>query len=249
MDRRRGALGRCRLGLWAVLAVLPVLAGCDQREGQQAAAAPAAAAVEAPAVEGQAEAAEGAPAAVEEEAEERDARWAVPMDEPGLPNLHKVADGLYRSAQPTAEGMKRAKELGIKTVVNLRSLHSDRDEIGETALAYEHIRMKAWHPEDEDVVRFLQIALDPARQPVLVHCQHGADRTGTICAAYRVAVEGWSVEDAVEEMTEGGYGFHDIWQGTLPVYLRALNFGDIRRRVGLSEEEPAEQTGDEKDAE
>ena len=35
----------------------------------------------------------------------RPEKWAVPMTLAGVPNLHKVEDGLYRSAQPTAEGM------------------------------------------------------------------------------------------------------------------------------------------------
>jgi hypothetical protein len=53
--------------------------------------------------------------------------------------------------------------MGIKTVVNLRSFHSDRNEIGETALVYEHIYMKAWHAEDKALVRFLQTVTDPVR--------------------------------------------------------------------------------------
>jgi protein tyrosine/serine phosphatase len=47
-----------------------------------------------------------------------------------------------------------------------------------TAFHYEQIPMEAWRPEQEDVVRFLRIVTDPKRVPVLVHCQHGADRTG-----------------------------------------------------------------------
>ena len=36
----------------------------------------------------------------------RSEKWAVPMTLAGVPNLHKVADGLYRSAHPPrAEGM------------------------------------------------------------------------------------------------------------------------------------------------
>ena len=42
----------------------------------------------------------------------------------------------------------------------------------------------------KDVVRFLKIVTDPESGSVLVHCLHGADRTGTMCALYRVAVEG-----------------------------------------------------------
>jgi protein tyrosine phosphatase (PTP) superfamily phosphohydrolase (DUF442 family) len=249
--RRPGLLA----ALCAVFVLLPALTSCEEREADaEAPRTPAPREAETPAVPEPVPSAEVEPAsaaapAAQEEGAGRDPRWAVPLEEPGLPNLHKVTDGLYRSAQPTAEGMQRAREMGIETVVNLRSFHSDRDEIGETGLAYEHIYMKAWHPEDEEVVRFLQIATDPDRQPVLVHCQHGADRTGTMCAAYRIAVEGWAVEDAVEEMTEGGYGFHDVWEGTLLDYLRELHYEEIRRRTGLTEDEPPAETKEETDAE
>jgi len=161
-------------------------------------------------------------------------KWAERIELPGLPNLHKVSDDLYRGAQPTAEGMKQLEKLGVKTVVNLRSFHSDRDEIKGTGLAYEHISMTPLSIEDEYVVRFLRIATDSSRAPVFVHCQYGADRTGTMCAIYRIAVQGWSKDKAVEEMTEGGFGFHSIWQN-LPDYIRKLDFEEIKRSSGLEE--------------
>jgi len=167
----------------------------------------------------------------------RPAEWAQPIQLDGAPNLHKVSDQLYRSAQPTAEGMRNLKEMGIETVVNLRSFHSDRNEIGNTGLAYEHIFMKAWHPEYKEVVLFLQIVSNPKRTPVLVHCQHGADRTGTMTAIYRIAVQGWSKEDALREMTEGGFGFHDIWVNLVP-WIDSLDFAAIRRDAGLEEPPP-----------
>jgi protein tyrosine/serine phosphatase len=140
----------------------------------------------------------------------RPAHWAKPIQEGGVPNLHKVSETLYRGAQPSAEGMKTLKAVGIETVINLRSFHSDRDDIRGTGLTYEHISMKAWHPEEEDAVRFLQIITNPKCSPVLVHCQHGADRTGTMCAVYRIAMQGWSKEEALKEMVQGGFGFHRI---------------------------------------
>lgn len=167
----------------------------------------------------------------------RPANWAEPITLDGVPNLHKFSDVLYRSAQPTAEGMKNLKEkLGINTIVNLRSFNSDRDELGQTGLGYEHITMKTWHPEKKEVVRFLQIVTDPKRQPVLVHCQHGADRTGTMCALYRIAVEGWSKDDAIREMREGGYGFHEVWSN-LPKWIDSLDIEKIKRDAGMENEE------------
>ncbi len=163
----------------------------------------------------------------------RPPEWAQHIELEGVPNLHRIADGIYRSAQPTAMGMSRLKGMGIETIVNLRSFHSDRDEIGDLGLAYEHIYMKAWHPEEKEVVRFLQIVNNYRRLPVLFHCQHGADRTGTMCALYRVAVQGWSKEAAIREMTDGGYGFHGIWQNLIK-WINSLEIDAIKKRAGLS---------------
>ena len=88
-------------------------------------------------------------------------------DIPGLPNFAKVSDGLYRGAQPTAEGFDRLKKMGVKTVVNLRSFSSDRSELKGTGLRYAHIYCKAWHPEDEDTLEFLKIAKRPRQPPRL----------------------------------------------------------------------------------
>lgn len=163
----------------------------------------------------------------------RPADWAEPIKLVGAPNLHKVSEDLYRSAQPTKKGMANLKAMGIETIVNLRSFHSDRDEIGETGLAYEHIYVKTWHPEKKEIVRFLQIVSNPRRTPVLVHCQHGADRTGTMCVVYRVLIQGWSLDDALKEMKEGGYGFHGIWVNLEP-WIRKLDLEAISERAGLS---------------
>jgi protein tyrosine phosphatase (PTP) superfamily phosphohydrolase (DUF442 family) len=166
-------------------------------------------------------------------APERHERWARPLAKPGLPNLYRVSDVYLRGAQPSAEGMRELARMKVKTVVNLRAINSDRDEIGDAALAYEHISFKAWHAEDEDVLRFLRIVTDPERQPVFVHCQHGADRTGMMTAIYRIVVEGWSKDDAISEMTQGGYGFHAIWKD-LVEYVRDLDVERLRKEAGLS---------------
>ena len=168
----------------------------------------------------------------------RPAQWATPVERPGLPNLHMVSEGLYRGAQPTAEGFRELQAMGVRTVLNLRSGHSDLEMVRGSdpfsgGLGYASIPMHAWHPEEEDIVEFLQVVTDPARAPVFVHCEHGADRTGTACAAYRVAVQGWAVDQAVDEMVNGGFGFHAIWRERLSGYLRKLDFEEIKRKAGI----------------
>ena len=165
----------------------------------------------------------------------RPAHWAVPIERPGLPNFHEVSDDLYRGAQPEPDGLRQLSTLGIRTIVNLRHLHSDRDEIAVANLTgrigYERIAMTAWDPDDEKVARFLRIVTDPSRTPVFVHCQHGADRTGMMVAMYRVVVQGWSKADAIDEMRRGGFGFHPIWRG-LPEYVREAKVDALRDSLG-----------------
>lgn len=159
-------------------------------------------------------------------------QWAARIEKPGLPNFHKVTDTLYRGAQPSREGMRQLKQLGVKTVVNLRAFHSDRDEIGDTGLAREHIHFNTWHAEDKEVVRFLKIVTNTNNAPVFVHCMHGADRTGMMCAIYRVAVYGWTKDQAIEEMTQGDFGFHKEWQNLI-LYIRELDIEKLKKPAVL----------------
>jgi len=158
--------------------------------------------------------------------------WAAEINLPGVPNFHKVSDNLYRGAQPTKEGFRQLKKAGIKTVVNLRSIHSDRSKIKDVNLNYHHISMTAWHPEEKDVVEFLKITADPNFAPVFVHCQRGADRTGMMCAIYRVAVQDWTKDEAIEEMTKGGFGFYSMWQKLID-YIRTLDVEKIKHKAGI----------------
>jgi len=144
-------------------------------------------------------------------------------DIPGLPNFAKVSDQLYRGAQPTAEGFAALKAMGIKTVVNLRALHSDRKLLEGQGLQYVHISFKPWNPEEEDFVKFLHVVINPDYQPVFVHCQHGADRTGIMVALYRVAELGWEPGRALEELPN--FGFHEIWDDLREHFLEL----DIRK--------------------
>jgi protein tyrosine/serine phosphatase len=61
----------------------------------------------------------------------------------------------------------------------------------------------------EMVRKAVALMADPANQPVFVHCRQGRDRTGVVVAVYRMEIDGWSREEAEEEMQ--AYGFHDVW--------------------------------------
>ncbi len=120
-----------------------------------------------------------------------------------------MSTGLWRSAQPTAAGFAELKRRGVKTIVNLRSVHSDRELLTGTGLQYVEIPCQAWHPEQADVLKFLKIVADPRNQPVLLHCQHGADRTGLMIAAYRMVEDHWTAAEAIKELPN--FHFHPMF--------------------------------------
>lgn len=161
----------------------------------------------------------------------REARWAQPLQAKGLDNFFKISGGLYRGQQPTDEGLASLQAMGVKTVVNLRVWHhAEKKEAQRLGMKYVEIDFNPARPEMEDVVAFLRAAADPANQPVFVHCQHGSDRTGTMVAAYRIYVDGWRPDQALEEMIRGGFGFHEEWVN-LAEFVRRLDAGELRRLV------------------
>jgi protein tyrosine/serine phosphatase len=164
----------------------------------------------------------------------RPAAWAVRVERPGLPNLFQISDDIYRGAQPTAEGVPALQALHIKTVINLCAGRSDADLLRGSGIDNVDIGMNAWHARDEDVVKFLQTVTDKNLQPVFIHCQHGSDRTGMMCAIYRVAVCGWTKEAAIDEMTHGGFGFHTIWQNLVD-YVQDADIEHLKTRAGIGD--------------
>ncbi len=137
---------------------------------------------------------------------------------------------LYRGAQPEKEGFGELEKMGIKTVICFRNWHDDKKYIKGTKLSYVPIPMNTWKPTEEDVVKFLKTVTDKNAQPVLVHCLHGADRTGTMTAIYRVVVEGWTKEDAIKEMKQGGFGYHEVWK-MLPKFIKELDTEKIKKQL------------------
>jgi protein tyrosine/serine phosphatase len=133
-----------------------------------------------------------------------------------LPRFHQVSERLYRGAQPRAGGLRRLRELGIDTIVNLRGTgeltRAEEAEARELRLNYFNVPLPNWgRPQDDRVRRILLIIAAPQNGRIFVHCKDGVDRTGTIVALHRVAHEGWSSHDAVAEAELRGMRRIQFW--------------------------------------
>ncbi len=137
---------------------------------------------------------------------------AVPSEN-GIVNFHTVHKFLFRSGALNANDMSTLAALQVKTILSLEDYHGDqavadaeRDEAAAKGLDFEWQPLSPSGPPSlSDLDAALAVLSDPARQPVLVHCKHGADRTGLVIAAYRIRFDHWSVAKARTELRSMGH--------------------------------------------
>ena len=133
-----------------------------------------------------------------------------------LPNLFKINENLYRGGQPTEAGIDELKRLGIRTVINLRSeterTRKEEDRVRSAGLRFLNIPLNNWlGPKDDTIDRIVAALNRSDNHPVFVHCNRGADRTGTVIAVYRMTFDGWTADQANNEAEQFGFGWWQIW--------------------------------------
>lgn len=166
------------------------------------------------------------------EVQARKAEWAVPIAT--KQNLFQVAPHFYRSARLQADSAETLKKLGIRTVVSLRAFHSDQTFLENSGIRRIRIPIYTWDIDDKEVIAALRAIREAeAEGPVLLHCLHGADRTGLVTAMYRMVYQGWSREAALDELQHGSYGYHAIWKN-IPLYLNTVDIEHIKRELQVA---------------
>jgi tyrosine-protein phosphatase SIW14 len=131
------------------------------------------------------------------------------LDKKNLPNFAIVEPGILRGAAPTAEGLKKLKEQGVKTIIDLRIEKKGQaeEEAAVKALGLNRVRipMGAEAPTQKQVAQFLALLKKAKGEPVFVHCQHGADRTGAMVGIWRVTHNNWGFSQTYAEMRKFGF--------------------------------------------
>jgi protein tyrosine phosphatase (PTP) superfamily phosphohydrolase (DUF442 family) len=127
-----------------------------------------------------------------------------------LPLFQRVDENYVRGSQPLRGGIGTLARLGVKTLVDLRSIYDHTDDVRAVAeiagLGYEWVPMSVWDPPtDEEANQFLSLVTESAKGPFFVFCADGLNRTGEMTAIYRVAHSNWSAERALDEADELGF--------------------------------------------
>ncbi|PZM80904.1 MAG: hypothetical protein DKT66_16845 [Candidatus Melainabacteria bacterium] len=119
-------------------------------------------------------------------------------------NFEQVSPALMRGGAPSAQALKELKAAGVKTIVNLRgeggASKKEERNAKEIGLDYYNIPMGYTEPSLAKVSSVLDIMRDPAKQPVYLHCMHGADRTGMMVGINRILSDGWQFDKVYSEM-------------------------------------------------
>ena len=128
------------------------------------------------------------------------------LQEKGIPNFGQVTPTLYRGGLLDPTGIKALKKLGINVIIDTHANDETEEKIVE-GLGMKYVAIP-WHcprPHDKVFAEFLQVLHENKGKKVFVHCRLGADRTGMMVAAYRMAEEDWTADEAMNEMKSFGF--------------------------------------------
>jgi tyrosine-protein phosphatase SIW14 len=144
----------------------------------------------------------------------------------GLPNGGRISESLYRGAQPRPEGMQQLRNLGITTIVDLRGEDAqtsrwEQQRAEALGIHFVMIPVSGWAaPSNQQVVQFLSLFRNNPKEKVFIHCRLGEDRTGVFVAAYRMAFDRWSAQQAINEMYF--FGFNGLWHSSMKSFVRSF---------------------------
>lgn len=128
------------------------------------------------------------------------------LKEKGVSNFGEVTPNLYRGGLLNITGLKALAKMGITIVVDTHANDSSEEKAASN-LGMQYVAIP-WHcpwPKDQVFAKFLKLLRENKGKKVFVHCRLGDDRTGMMVAAYRMAEEGWTAEEAMNEMRSFGF--------------------------------------------
>jgi protein tyrosine/serine phosphatase len=133
-----------------------------------------------------------------------------------IARFFQVDDRLFRGAQPDLAGFKYLRDLGVRTIINLREAKdaerlNEREMVESLGMKYVNIPVKdgnfftrSRRIPLEAIRSFFQVVDASDSGLVFVHCHRGADRTGAIVSFYRIARQNWDSVRAYAEARQIG---------------------------------------------
>ena len=121
-------------------------------------------------------------------------------------NQHSVADGVWRSNQPSPQRIFSLAKIGIKTIVNLRGPRNDgawqleAEACTKSGIDLLDFTVRSRAAPPKDMIYEARDLFATLKTPALIHCKSGADRAGLMSALYLLIHEGLSVRKAMGQL-------------------------------------------------
>lgn len=126
------------------------------------------------------------------------------------PNAATYDNKVYFAGQPGEDALKRFGELGVKTVVNLRTDQEmstlgfdEKAAVENDGMNYVHVPMGFGFPDAPELQKVMDALDTAAAAPVLLHCG-SASRSGAVWALYEGLHGNLPADDAVAEGKNAG---------------------------------------------
>ena len=123
-------------------------------------------------------------------------------------NLHRISDEMYRANQPSPEHIDGyAKELGLKTIINLRGASPkgyyllEKEACERNGIQLVDFQMFSRDAPPQESVLAAKELFDSIAYPALMHCKSGADRAGVMAVLYQHFRKGLPIEQAAEQLS------------------------------------------------
>ncbi len=115
--------------------------------------------------------------------------------QPAPPHRHPVSQRAAHAAGLPAISRSSASAPSSTCAI----FNDDEDEArGHRLCTLHRVKILTWRAGDDHVVEGHAHCCDRRRTvPFLIHCQHGADRTGLMSAMYRMLEENWTAQEAL----------------------------------------------------
>jgi len=130
---------------------------------------------------------------------------------PITPYTYQVSDLVIRGQRPNQGKLANLAARRCGATINLCAEMDDGDHPTiaraglDGVLRTHHVPITDMEPPTvEQVTEILDLLSGPDAEPTYVHCEAGKGRTGAVIGCYRIAVSGWSPDDAVTEAINFG---------------------------------------------
>ena len=121
-------------------------------------------------------------------------------------NKHQIADGVWRSNQPSPGRILTLADQGIKTIINLRGPRDDggwqleAEACRKAGITLFDFTARSRAAPSKAMIHDAKSLFAEIKKPVLMHCKSGADRAGLMSALYLLILENQPANIAMRQL-------------------------------------------------